>query len=240
MSHPRSMLLALLAALPLALQCRGPEAELAPSGVVVSDPRGCRSFAALGDVRINDAPGWQRCAFDAARSEHRCEISAGAERSSSVTEYASVGDFVEAGLHVGKVTGLGETVEEGGQQRRVSNRYDELGRLRRRIEEARGRTRVTRYADYDDAGRPRRATLEIGGEGDCGAWIADIEYSDTERKVVERSRPQDPYRCGFTEHTRLERYDAAGNRVSVEAADGGGMARLFATRRAERTSRVCL
>jgi hypothetical protein len=239
MTRHTSALFALLAALPLGLHCRGPEA--APSvGVEVANEQGCRSFAALGSVRVNDVPGSQRCVFDAARAEHRCELSVGGERSSSVTEYASLADFVEAGQHVGKITSLSELVEEGGQRRRVSYRYDELGRVSRRIEEHAGRTNVTRYADYDDVGRPRRATLALGGDPECGSWVAHIQYSDPERTVLERARPQDPERCGFGERTRVERYDAAGNRVSVETADGGGMARLFATRRADSTARVCL
>ena len=83
-------------------------------------------------------------------------------------------------------------------------------------------------------------SLALGGDSECGSWIAHIEYSDPERTVLERTRPDDPERCGFAERTRVERYDAAGNRVSVETADGGGMARLFATRRADSTARVCL
>lgn len=240
MNQHTSALLALLAALPLCLHCHAPEPEPGPAGVELSDPEGCRSFAALGNVRVNDTPGQQRCAFDAASAEYRCDVLAAGQRLSSVTAYASVADFVEAGRHVGKVTGLGETLEEAGQQRQVSYRYDELGRLRRRIEEARGRTRVTRYADYDDRGRPRRATTEGAGDGDCGGWIADIEYSDPERRVFERSRPLDPERCGFVERTRVERYDAAGNRVSIEAADGAGVSRPFATRAPESTARICL
>jgi hypothetical protein len=232
-------LLALLAAVPLALHCRGPQTA-PPAGVEVADAQGCRSFAALGSVRINDVPGSQRCVFDAARAEHRCELSVGGELSSSVTEYASLADFVEAGQHVGKITPLTELVEEAGRRRRVSYRYDELGRVSRRIEEYAGRTHVTRYADYDDVGRPRRASLALGGEVECGSWVARIEYSDPQRTVLERARPEDPERCGFAERTRLERYDAAGNRVSVETADGGGMARLFATRRPDSTARVCL
>ncbi|HWO13544.1 MAG TPA: hypothetical protein VNN80_28780 [Polyangiaceae bacterium] len=231
-------LLALFVALPLGVGCQGSEPEA--SGVVVVDPEGCRSFAALGAVLVNDTPGRQRCAFDPARAEQRCEIAAGGEHLSSVTEYASLADFVEAGRHVGKVTGLGETYEEAGEKRRVSYRYDELGRLLRRVEEALDGTSVTWYADYDAVGRPRRATTEHEGADECNAWVAQIEYSDLERTVVERSRPRDAARCGFAERTRLERYDAAGNRVSVEAADGGGMERLFATHRAESTTRVCL
>jgi hypothetical protein len=240
MPQHTSALLALLAVLPLTLCCRGPEGP-PESGLEVADAHGCRSFAALGAVRVNDTPGYRRCVFDASRSEHRCEISLGDERSSSVVEYESPADFVEAGRHMGKITSLGELEEDGGRQRRVSYRYDELGRLRRRIEEASGRTSVTLYSDYDDAGRPRRASIELGA-GDCGGWVANIEYSDRDRTVRERARarPRDPGRCGFSERTRVERYDAAGNRVSVETADGGGMARLFATRPADSTARVCL
>jgi hypothetical protein len=239
MTQHTSALLALLAALPLSLHCRGPEGS-PPAGIEVADVQGCRSFAALGSVRVNDTPGSQRCVFDATRAEQRCEISVGGQRFSSVTEYASLADFVEAGQHVGKITPLTELVEEGGQRRRVSYRYDELGRVSRRIEEYAGRTDVTRYADYDDVGRPRRATLALGGDTECGRWGVHIEDSDPERTVLERARPEEPERCGFTERTRVERYDAAGNRVSLETADGSGLARLFATRGADSTARVCL
>jgi hypothetical protein len=58
--------------------------------------------------------------------------------------------------------------------------------------------------------------------------------------VLRRSRPLDPERCGFGERTRVERYDAAGNRASVEEADGAGVSLLFSARQVAATERVCL
>jgi RHS repeat protein len=208
----------------------------------VSDVDGCRSFAAVGDVRIGDTPGALSCRFDAATSEHRCDIATEQARLSSVTEYASLADFVEAGHSVGKQTSLSETRTEGSAVRHVRHHYDELGRVVRSVEDAHGTTLVTRYSDYDAAGRPRHARTEpLGGDDSrCEQRLLSFEYADATRTVLTRSRSEDPERCGFEERTVIERYDAVGNRISVDAADGGGVASLYRAPSAARTERVCL
>jgi hypothetical protein len=208
----------------------------------MSDSDACRSFAALGDVRVADQPGALSCRFDAATSEHRCEIATEQARLSSVTEYASLADFVEAGHSVGKLTSLRETRNEGKDVHHTQYQYDELGRVVRSVEEGQGMTRVTRYSDYDTAGRPRHARTEpLGGdESGCAVHLVSIEYSDASRTVVSRSRSSAPERCGFDERTVIERYDGVGNRISVDAADGGGIASLYRAPSASKIERVCL
>lgn len=222
--------------------CRGASFGGEAAGGLPPDPAGCRSFAALGSVDVGSEAGELRCSFDAERSEHRCEMSAGGERVSSVTEYASLADFVEAGHVVGKATSLVETRVENGETRRTRHYYDELGRLVRSVEEARGGgTTSIAYADYDEQGRPRRATSRTTGRSDdCGAWVTHIEYRDAARSVARRSRPEHPERCGFAETTRVERYDGAGNRIQVDEADGAGVARSFVARGATSVTRACL
>jgi hypothetical protein len=242
MRRPALAAFALFAPLLLCAHCRAPDARQAAAGEVMSDSDACRSFAALGEVRVGDESGALSCRFDAATSEHRCEIATEQTRLSSVTEYASLADFVEAGHSVGKQTSLSETRTEGREVHHVQYHYDELGRVARSVEDARGTTRVTRYSDYDAAGRPRRARLEpLGGdESGCAARLLTFEYSDATRTVLQRSRSSDPERCGFEERTVIERYDAVGNRISVDAADGGGVASLYRAPSASRLERVCL
>jgi hypothetical protein len=242
MRRPALAALTLFAPLLLCSHCRAPDARQAPGSEVVSDPDGCRSFAALGDVRVDDRPGELSCRFDAATSEHRCDITTEQTRLSSVTEYASLADFVEAGHRVGKQTSLSETRTEGGIVHHVRHHYDELGRVVRSVEEAHGTALVTRYSEYDAEGRPRRGRTEpLGGDDSgCGVRLVSFEYSDAARSVLQRSRPADPQRCGFDERTVIERYDAAGNRISADAADGGGVASLYRAPSAARTERVCL
>jgi hypothetical protein len=208
----------------------------------MSDSDACRSFAALGEVRVADRPGALSCRFDGPTFEHRCEIATEQARLSSVTEYASLADFVEAGHSVGKLTSLRETRTEGTVVRHVQHHYDELGRVVRSVEDERGATRVTRYSDYDAEGRPRHAQSEpLGGdESGCGLRVVTFEYSDARRTVLQRSRSSDPERCGFEEQTVIERYDTVGNRISVDAADGGGVASLYRAPTASRIERVCL
>src|SRR5690606_13809907 len=105
-----------------------------------------------------------------------CELSAGSRRISSVTEYASLADFIEAGHTLGKSTSLAETRVENGKTRRTRHRYDELGRLVRSIEAAHDVTTVTAYADYDAQGRPRFAvSTRSGAADDCDTWQTSIE-----------------------------------------------------------------
>ena len=232
--------LALLVPLVIGVSCRGADAPVTDPGEVVSDNDACRSFAALGSVRVGDAAGELRCTFDAANLEHRCETTTPGGRLSIVTDYASSADFVEAGRYIGKLTSTAETRSENGQVRRVSYAYDELGRLVRSVELSSADRVVTRYSDYDDIGRPRHASAESSRDDGCAAWVSSIEYSEATRSVLRRSRPRDPERCGFGERTRVERYDAAGNRASVEEADGAGVSHLFSARQVAATERVCL
>jgi hypothetical protein len=225
----------------MAVGCRSATAPQGPAGGLPPDPAGCRSFATLGSVDVGRETGELRCAFDAESSEHRCEMTAGGERSSSVTEYASLADFIEAGHVVGKATSLGETRVENGKTSRTHHHYDELGRLVRSVEETHARRTVVAYADYDAQGRPQRALARsTGGDDDCGAWVTQIEYSEAARSVARRSRPEHPERCGFTESTLVERYDGAGNRVQIDTADGAGVARSFVARGASASARICL
>lgn len=222
----------------------GCQSATSPRGAVGGlppDPEGCRSFATLGSVDVGPGLGELSCAFDAASAEHRCEMTAGGERVSSVTEYASLADFIEAGHTLGKATSLGETRVENGKTSRTSHHYDELGRLVRSVEVTHSRRTVIAYADYDGAGRPRRAlSRSSGGDEDCDAWVTHIEYSDAARSVARRSRPEHPERCGFSESTLVERYDGAGNRVQVDAADGAGVARSFVARSTSSSAQICL
>ncbi|HTV24134.1 MAG TPA: hypothetical protein VMG12_35825 [Polyangiaceae bacterium] len=221
--------------------CHSAAAPQGAAGGLPPDPVGCRSFATLGSVDVGRETGELRCVFDAASAEHRCEMTAGGERVSSVTEYASLADFVEAGHTVGKATSLSETSVENGNTRHISHHYDELGRLVRSVEETRGQLTTIAYADYDAQGRPQSAVARSnGGDDDCGAWVTQIQYSDDARSVSRRSRPEKPERCGFTESTLVERYDGAGNRVQVDTADGAGVARTFVARGASSTHQVCL
>jgi len=224
----------------VAVGCRGATLGGEAASGLPPDPAGCRSFATLGSVDVGPETGELRCTFDAASAEHRCEMTAGGERVSSITEYASLADFVEAGHTIGKATSLGETRVENGKTRRTSHHYDELGRLVRSVEESRGQSTTTAYADYDAQGRPLSAISRTTGGEDCGAWVTRIEYSDAARAVARRSRPENPDRCGFTEATRIERYDGAGNRVRVDEADGSGVARSYVARGATSADRICL
>lgn len=240
MKHSAARLLSLSVWL-IGVGCRGGSAPLGPAGGLPPDAAGCRSFATLGSVDVGRQTGELSCAFDAASAEHRCEMTAGSERVSSVTEYASLADFVEAGHTVGKATSLGETRVENGKTIRTSHHYDELGRLVRSVEETPARRTVIAYAEYDAQGRPQRALARsTGADDDCGAWITQIEYSDAARSVARRSRPEHPELCGFSESTLVERYDGAGNRVQIDAADGAGVARSFVARSTSASARICL
>lgn len=244
MKHSRSFLASfvLLLAVPLHLGCHGRVQGPGEASGLGSDPEGCRSFATLGSVDVGPSSGEVRCRFDSDSSEHRCELSAGAEQRSSVTEYASVADFVEAGHTLGKLTSIAETRTENGRTRRLRHHYDELGRVVRSLEISDGVNTLTSYSDYDALGRPQSAIAHSsgGGEQDCGARALTIEYSEPTRSVARRSRSLDPRRCGFVEQTTVERYDEAGNPVRLDAADGAGVRRSFVARGALATERVCL
>ncbi len=211
-------------------------------GVSPTDPEGCRSFAALGSVRVAEALGDLACSFDPATRRHACKISAGETLVSTSAEYASTADFVEAGRYMAKVTSLHETRSEDGVVSFTTHHYDELGRLLRSRQERAGSLTLTTYTQYDDVGRPQRAVSSTPSqsEGGCAEVLVSIQYADRERTVSRRSRPADGSRCGFTERTSVEHYDGAGNRVSLEEAYGSGVATLYETGRGTKTDRVCL
>lgn len=229
----------LLSALLLGLAaCRGVSAEV--TGGLAADLDGCRSYSEHASVQVGALDGELRCSFDAAALELRCEIQTEAGRHTSVASYASVADFVEAGRSVGKLTSLRERRHGGVGALQLVHGYDELGRLVRSREEGAGGSSVTRYADHDELGRPRRGLTERSGELGCALWHVRLEYSDAELTVMRRSWPADPARCGFGELTRVERFDAAGNPLGAAVADGTGVRQLWSMRAGASTARVCL
>jgi hypothetical protein len=202
----------------------------------------CRSYAAAGSVRWGGVGGDISCDFDPSSRRHECRLAAGTTTVLTSSEYESVADFVEAGHYMGKVTSLSETRSENGNVQRLSHHYDELGRLVRSVEDDSGRTIVHAYADYDVHGRPRRARLSgpSPNEMDCSALEVSIEYADAEGTVSRRFRPLHSAECGFAEHTSVEYYDARGNQVGVDQADGRGVATVYDARRGGSTREVCL
>ncbi len=202
----------------------------------------CRSYAAAGSVRWGGVGGDISCAFDASSLRHECRLAAGATTLVTSSEYESVADFVEAGRFIGKVTSLSETRSENGSVRRLTHHYDELGRLVRSVEDDGGRTVLHAYSDYDASGRPRRARLSgrSSSDIDCSALEVRIEYSDADGTVSRRFRPLHSAECGFAERTSIEYFDARGNRIGVDQADGSGVATVYDARRGGSTREVCL
>jgi hypothetical protein len=208
----------------------------------LTDLVGCRSFASAGSARWGQTPGDLACSFDVVRQRRACQISAGAVTLTTTEDYASTADFIEAGRHVGKRTSLRETHTERGAMWLTTHHYDELGRLSRSHEERAGGSIALVYSDYDDSGRPRRAIAQkdVPGDTGCNTEIVSIEYSDSERTASFRFKPADAARCGFAVRSLIEHYDARGNRVSVDEADGTGVATLFEAGRGTKTEQVCL
>ena len=202
----------------------------------------CRTYAAAGSVRWGGMGGDISCDFDAASHRHECRLAAGDSTLVSSAEYESVADFVEAGHFIGKVTSLSETRTKDGAVQRLIHHYDELGRLVRRVEDDSGRTIVHTYADYDASGRPRRARLgsPTASDTDCSALAVSIAYSDVEGTVSRRFRPINAEHCGFAERTRVEYYDRGGNPLSIDEADGSGVATRFEAGPGAQTRQVCL
>lgn len=211
-----------------------------PSGEGVTDPASCRSFQGAARVRVGDAAGELSCRFEPSSGQHTCRMSTGDFTLSTSQDYASTADFIEAGHHLGKQTSLRETRTENGVARLTTHHYDELGRLVRSREVRAGASIVHSYSDYDDVGRPRRAISRAESQEGCGDEVVRIEYSDRERTVLRRFQPVDAARCGFTTRSQIERYDGSGNRVSIDEADGSGVATLFEARRGSNLEQVCL
>jgi hypothetical protein len=75
---------------------------------------------------------------------------------------------------------------------------------------------------------------------ECGELLETIEYADSRRTISRTFQSAHTTRCGYARQTVLERYDARGNRVSIEAADGAGVATRFQATATATTQRVCL
>lgn len=228
-----------LGAVALGLACSEPPAARDVDAVGASE---CRSYAAAGSVRFGGVGGDISCDFDAGARRHECRVAAGGTTVLTSADYESVADFVEAGRFIGKVTSLSEARTEKGAVLRLTHHYDELGRLVRSIEDQAGRTIVHAYADYDAQGRPRRERLSgpSANEVDCSALEVSIEYADAEGTVSRRFRRLHAAECGFAERTSVEYYDARGNRVGIDQADGSGVATVYEARRGGSTREVCL
>lgn len=223
-----------------ALCCAEHDLTHDPSGEGARDSASCRRFQGAANVRVGDAAGELSCRFEPSSGQHTCRLYAGDLTLSTSQDYASTADFIEAGHHLGKQTSLRETRTENGVARVTTHHYDELGRLVRSREVRAGTGIVHAYSDYDDVGRPRRATSRTEARGECGDEVVRIEYSDRDRTVLRRFQPVDAARCGFTTRSQIERYDGSGNRVSVDEADGSGVATLFEARRGANLKQICL
>lgn len=222
------------------LSCAGPRVAHERPGEGAADPASCRSFQGAADVRVGDAAGELSCRFEPSSGQHTCRLSAGDFTLSTSQDYASTADFIEAGHHLGKQTSLREVRTENGVARLTTHHYDELGRLVKSREVRAGTSIVHAFSDYDDLGRPRRAITRGAPSEGCGDEVVSIEYSERERTVLRRFQPVDAARCGFTTRSQIERYDRSGNRVSVDEADGSGVATLFQARRGTNLEQVCL
>jgi len=235
--HPHALAVLLLGL--VASSCAEHGIAHGPSGEGATDPASCRSFQGVASVRVGDAAGELSCRFEPSSGQHTCRLATGELTLSTSQDYASTADFIEAGQHLGKQTSLRETRTENGVARLTTHHYDELGRLARSRELRAGTTVVHAYSDYDDVGRPRRAVTRAQPEG-CGDEVVSIEYSDRDRTVLRRFQPVDAARCGFTTRSQIERYDGSGNRMSIDEADGSGVATLFEARRGAKLEQVCL
>jgi hypothetical protein len=223
------------------LHCADADTAASTRAQVQTDPDECRSFAATGNVRLQDLPAQLACSFDASSSRRECNLAAAGVSVRTAEDYASAADFVEAGHHMGKLTSLSETRTENGKTGRTTHQYDELGRVVRSIEERSGATIVHAYADYDAVGRPRQATLRsINPDDECAELSESIEYAEPGRTVSRRFHPVNAARCGFAQRTVVEHYDARGNQLSIDEADGAGVSTRFEAMRAATTQRVCL
>ncbi len=224
----------------LGLHCAEPK-PTDTAGEPGTDRAECRSFASTGKVQLGQASGELSCGFDQQTRRHACKLEAGSDSLSTAEQFVSLGDFVEAGRHVGKLTSLSETRIENGAVRFTKHVYDELGRVVRSVEEHTAGNIVHAYQDYDAVGRPRRALLRNLAQHDgCADRMVTITYADQDRTVSRRYQAANAARCGFTQRSVVEHYDALGNRVGVDEADGASVATRFEVERGAKLERVCL
>jgi hypothetical protein len=224
----------------MGLHCADPE-QTGSASEPGTDKAECRSFAATGKVELGQASGALSCSFDPQTHRHVCKLEAGTDSLSTAEQYVSPGDFVEAGRHIGKLTSLSETRIENGVVRFTKHAYDELGRVTRSVEEHSAGHVVYAYQDYDAVGRPRRALLRsLEQPAPCGEVAVVITYADQERRVSRRYQAANAAQCGFTRRSVVEHYDALGNRVSIDEADGASVATRFELERGAKLQQVCL
>lgn len=224
----------------ISLHCAAPKLTHSASEAG-TDMAECRSFASTGKAQLGQASGELSCGFDRQTRRHGCKLEAGTDSLSTAEQFVSVGDFVEAGRHLGKLTSLSETRIENGAVRFTKHAYDELGRVVRSVEESSAGNIVHAYQDYDAVGRPRRALVRNLAQDDgCADRVVAITYADQDRTVSRRYQAANAAQCGFTQRSVVEHYDALGNRVSVDEADGASVATRFEVERGAKHERVCL
>jgi hypothetical protein len=185
----------------------------------------CRQMVASARVVVAGVTGQQACEFDVAALRHVCrtELEDGTGETLTVA-YASVADFVEAGLHAGKITSLGAVHRGAHGETRVEYFYDELGRLTRSVATSARGDLVRRYADYDDDGRPRREWLAGDGvEGlGCAGQPLVLQYDDDAHGVTRRAEAQDVACASIGD--ALERHDVLARAGLISAASTVGVA----------------
>ena len=224
----------------LGLHCAAPQ-PTDRAGEPGTDVAECRRFASTGKVELGQASGELSCTFDQQTRRHSCQLQAGTDSLSTAEQYVSLSDFVEAGRHIGKLTSLSETRIENGAVRFTKHAYDELGRIARSVEEHATGNVIHAYQDYDAVGRPRRALLRNLDQHDgCADLVVAITYADQDRTVSRRYQAANPTQCGFTQRSVVEHYDSAGNRVSIDEADGASIATRFEVARGAKLEQVCL
>jgi hypothetical protein len=200
-------------------------------------PENCRSVAVQRHVRVADTSGEASCLFDGASSQLACRTALGRSGEVTISDFASLSDFVEAGHSLGKITSLRELRRRGDSVWVTNHEYDELGRLVRSREERSEGELVYNYSDFDAAGRPRqalptRATQQAFG---CDAAPMAIEYSTARVSY----RYQLSGGCGLTDYSVVEHYDVLGNRVRVERTNLEGAETTFEASAPLSTLLVC-
>jgi hypothetical protein len=216
-----------------------PEQAWTLAGQVTPAPEHCRSVASLRNVRVGGTRAEASCQFDAALSQLVCRTALGRDGESTISDFASASDFVEAAHTLGKVTSLRELRHDGENHWLTSHDYDELGRLIRSREEQAGGDRVYTYRDFDDQGRPRQAlpTRDTVYTWGCEAVPFTIEYADTAGTVTYRY--QASAACDQIGYSVIEHYDVLAQRVRVERSSAEGRETTFEASPPAVTQTIC-
>lgn len=214
------------------------QTEIAPPELSLP-PANCRSVASQRTVRVGAASGESSCQFDATSAELSCRTALGRDGELTTSEFASASDFVEGARSLGKVTSLREVRRQGDVTKVTSHDFDELGRLVRSREQRAEGDVVYTYRDFDAAGRPRQAlpTRDTLAAFGCEVAPFSLEYDDAARSVSYRYAAS--ARCDRPGYSVIERYDAFGNRVSVERSSVEGSELTFEAASPASTQTVC-